>query len=212
MDTSIKIALLIISYLIGSIPFGFLIGKIKGIDIREHGSKNIGSTNIGRVLGRKYAILTFILDTIKGAIIVALFRYQILPQEYILVTPLFYGFTAVLGHTFPIYLKFKGGKAVATSGGVILAYSPTIFLVSVTIFLIVTHFTKFVSLGSIIAASSVFIFSLIAYILKNDIIFKLLKYDIWFPIMCLIMFLIIVLRHKTNIRRLIKKIESKVRW
>ncbi|NLD26203.1 MAG: glycerol-3-phosphate acyltransferase, partial [Acholeplasmataceae bacterium] len=91
MNIVIKIFFLILSYLFGSIPFGFIIGKIKGVDIRDHGSKNIGSTNVGRVLGREYAVLAYLLDMSKGAIFVLLFRFEIIPLEYCLFSPLLYG-------------------------------------------------------------------------------------------------------------------------
>ncbi|MDD4388943.1 MAG: glycerol-3-phosphate acyltransferase, partial [Bacilli bacterium] len=113
----IQIGLLIVSYLLGSIPWGVVFGKIKCIDIRKHGSKNIGATNTGRVLGQRYAIYTYILDMVKGAVIVFLFRFNIIPGRYCLLSqPLIYGLAAVLGHTFSVYLKFRGGKAVATGG------------------------------------------------------------------------------------------------
>ncbi len=208
----IKIALLILAYLLGSIPFGFLFGKSKGIDIREHGSKNIGATNTGRVLGYRYAVLTYILDALKGFIIVALFTLNILPSEYCLLSPMLYGIAAVLGHTFPIFLKFKGGKAVATSGGVILAFSPIIFFSALIIFFIITGIFKYVSLGSIFAASFIMVASIVETILKGGFSNSDQLINIYFPLGTLILFLIILIRHKSNIVRLIKHQESKVKW
>lgn len=208
----IKIALLILAYLLGSIPFGFLFGKSKGIDIREHGSKNIGATNTGRVLGYRYAVLTYILDALKGFIIVALFTLNILPSEYCLLSPMLYGIAAVLGHTFPIFLKFKGGKAVATSGGVILAFSPIIFFSALIIFFIITGIFKYVSLGSIFAASFIMVASIVETILKDGFSNSDQLINIYFPLGTLILFLIILIRHKSNIVRLIKHQESKVKW
>ena len=120
----IKILLLLTSYLLGSIPFGFIIGKIKGIDVRQVGSKNIGATNTGRALGMKYAVLCFFLDFLKGFIPTFLFRFGIISNEYMILTPALYGFLAILGHVFPIFLKFKGGKAVATGAGFASGYCP----------------------------------------------------------------------------------------
>src|SRR5690606_30741212 len=113
MVLGIQIGLLIFSYLLGSIPTGFLLGKMKGIDIREHGSKNIGATNTGRVLGMRYAVIAYIFDMLKGAVLVFLFRFEFIDPKYCLLHPLLYGLAACLGHTSSIYLKFKGGKAVA---------------------------------------------------------------------------------------------------
>lgn len=208
----IQIGLLIVAYLLGSIPWGFVFGKLKGIDIREHGSKNIGATNTGRLLGRKYAIITYILDALKGGLIVALFTYDVLPSEYCLLTPMLYGLAAVLGHTFPIYLGFKGGKAVATSGGVVLAYSPLVFITGFPLFFIVTAIFKYVSLGSIITATYVLISSYIVTFVSNGFIETNQRLNFYFPVGVTIMFLIIIIRHKSNIVRIYKHEESKVKW
>lgn len=205
MTTAIQIILLIIAYLLGSIPWGFVLGKIKGIDIREHGSKNIGATNTGRVLGRRYAVLAYVLDTIKGALIVSLFTLGILDLKYALLTPMIYGLAAILGHTFPIYLKFKGGKAVATGGGVLLAFSLPIYLISLATFFIITFVFKYVSLGSLIAALTALIGSII-----HVIVFS--AHDWYFPIGVFITVVIVFIRHKANIQRILHKEESKVKW
>jgi len=208
----ITIGMLIVAYLLGSIPTGLLLGKMKGIDIREHGSKNIGTTNAGRVLGRKYAIYTYILDTLKGAIIVFLFRFEIIPPEYSLISPLFYGLAAALGHTFSIYLKFKGGKAVATSGGVLFGFAPWLLGLVLIVFFITTYITKYVSAGSMVAATSALITTIILAIVGHDPFFTSQTYDIYFPILTFIFYLIIMIRHKANIKRIINKTESKVSW
>jgi len=207
-----QIILLIIAYLLGSIPWGYVFGKFKGIDIRQHGSKNIGATNTGRLLGRKYAIITYVLDALKGGLIVSLFIYGVIPMEYCLLSPMLYGLAAVLGHTFPIYLGFKGGKAVATSGGVILAYSPLIFITGLPLFFIVTAIFKYVSLGSIITATYVLISSFVLTFINNGFVDVNQTINLYFPIGTLIMFLIIIIRHKTNIVRIYKHEESKVKW
>lgn len=212
MEYVLKIGILLLAYLIGSIPFGFLLGKAKGIDIRQHGSKNIGATNVGRVLGRKYAIITYIFDTIKGAIIVLLFRFEIIPNEYMLLHPLIYGLFAAIGHTFPIYLSFKGGKAVATSGGAILGFCPWLLFVGLLVFFITTYISKYVSLGSIVAATTLFIITIILYFIGHDPFFTNYQYDIYFPVFTFILYAIILIRHKANINRLIHKDESKVSW
>lgn len=208
----VGILLLIAAYLIGSIPWGFVFGKMKGIDIREHGSKNIGATNTGRVLGRRYAILAYILDSFKGALFVSLFTFGILDKEYCLVSPMLYGLAAVLGHTFPIYLKFKGGKAVATGGGVIFAYSPIIFIIGVAIFFIITTIFKYVSLGSLISALCVYLMTVGVTLYNHGFTDLTQKYNLYFPLGTTIIFAIIIIRHQSNIKRLIHKEELKVKW
>lgn len=212
MKTAISLLLLVLSYLLGGIPWGFIFGKMKGIDIREHGSKNIGSTNVGRILGRKYAILTFLCDMAKGAIIVSLFTTGIVSSEYALAgIPMIYGLAAVLGHTFSPLIGFKGGKAVATGGGVVLAISPYLFILSLAVYLITIYKTKYVSLGSLAAAVFTVIGSLALYIL-NIYVHISNFYDIYFPIGCFLFALIVFLRHRNNITRLKLKQESKVNW
>lgn len=211
-----QILFLVLAYLIGSIPTGYLIGKSKGIDIRKQGSNNIGATNTARVLGKKYFLLVTILDSMKGFIFVFLFRFNILPYEWCLLSPILYGVFAVLGHVFPIFLKFKGGKAVATGAGVALGYSPVICLVGIIAFVVVYFSTKIVSLGSIIAASSILIFSVVASILTNDIFKNLLDIptskawplNLWFLCGVVIIVLIIIIKHKTNINRLVHNEEK----
>jgi len=212
MNLFLQIVFLISAYLVGSIPWGFLFGKMKGIDIREHGSKNIGTTNTGRLLGTKYAIFTYILDMAKGALFVFLFNFNILPKEYCLLSPMLYGFAAVLGHTFPIFLNFKGGKAVATGGGVIFGYSPLFLLILIAIFFIVTAITKYVSAGSLAGASGALIGSIILTFVNNGFVDLDQKYNIYFPIGVVIVVVIIFIRHKTNIDRIKNNCESKVKW
>ena len=136
LNITISVLLLILSYLLGSIPFGVLIGKkFKGIDIREHGSKNIGSTNAIRVLGKKIGYLVFLCDVFKGMAIIILVK--ILASTGVWVTPideLYYGALAIIGHSYSIFLDFKGGKAVATSLGVVLILSPLVAILCLIAF------------------------------------------------------------------------------
>ncbi len=212
MEIFIGILLILISYLLGSIPVGFLIGKAKGIDIREYGSKNIGSTNVSRTLGKKYGVLTFALDALKGGLILALFRYNIIPIEYCILDPMIYGVFAVLGSVFPIFLKFKGGKAVATSGGVILAYSPITFGFVISVFFITTATSRYVSLGSVLAAVTALIGSIAGFIVGKDLLIPNMEYTIYYPIGTIIIVLIIIIRHFTNFKRIKENKESKVDW
>ena len=211
MILAIQIGLLIISYLLGSIPTGLLLGKMKGIDIREHGSRNIGATNTGRVLGKKYAVIAYIFDMLKGAIIIFLFRFEIIPLVYCLVHPLLYGISATLGHTCSIYLKFKGGKAVATSSGVVFGYAPWLLLVGMIIFFSVTYISRYVSVGSIVGASFVLIITIILAILGKDPFYNY-YYDWYFPLFTSLIFIVVIIRHKGNISRLRHKTESRVSW
>ncbi len=212
MHLFIQILLIIISYLLGGIPWGYIFGKTKGIDLREHGSKNIGTTNAGRVLGAKYAIYTYILDMIKGAIIVSLFTTGLIPIKYALFEmPIIYGLFAVIGHTFTPYLGFKGGKAVATGGGVILAISPLLFFFSVLVFILVVYFSSFVSLGSLVSAIFALLGSIVLYIL-NTYHHISNYFNIFFPLSCFLIALIIFIRHRGNIIRLQLKQENKIKW
>ncbi len=139
-----------VSYLIGGIPFGFIIGKLKGYDIRKEGSCNIGATNVTRVVGPWYGKLCFLCDLLKGFIPVYMAqRYFAADFQYM---SILCGFFAVAGHMFTPYLKFKGGKGVATAGGVILALAWLPFVITFAVWAAVFLATRYVSLGSIIAS------------------------------------------------------------
>src|SRR5690554_2603767 len=145
---------IICSYLIGAIPFGYIIPKVfKGIDIREHGSQNVGSTNVLRVLGKKYGIATFLLDCFKGALPIIVVRYMLgIPDLYLINNTydisIIYGAFAAIGHIKSIFIGFKGGKAVATGVGAVIAINPIIGFSGIAIFFIVAFSTKYVSVGS----------------------------------------------------------------
>lgn len=203
----IKFSLLLVSFLLGSIPFGYLIGKLRGIDIREYGSKNIGATNIGRVLGFKYAFLAFLLDLLKGTLLVFLFRFAIITSEYMFLSPMVYGLLAVLGHSFSPFMNFKGGKAVATAAGALLGFSPLIFAFGFVIFVFLVIMTKLVSLSSLISAGLTLIGAFILFWVGFDPIFKL-PIDWYFPFFHSLIYLIIIFRHRDNIKRLINHQEQ----
>src|SRR5690625_6561186 len=144
------ILLLTFSYLIGSIPFSLLIGKtFYKVDLREHGSGNVGTTNTFRILGKKAGIVVLILDLLKGAIPVWTAMLVDGTGDFPVVI---FGVVAALGHVYSIFLKFKGGKAVATGGGAILAANPLLFLVLIITFLLTLKLSKYVSLSSVFAA------------------------------------------------------------
>src|SRR3954468_10529929 len=163
------ITVCLIAYFIGSIPFGLLMGRMKGIDIRQHGSGNIGATNVWRVLGRKWGLPTFLLDLGKG--LVAVLIAKCLAQQWGVVVQLPHDHTrtdfinpsipgiaaamaVILGHNFPIWLKFKGGKGVATSLGVLFGLMPVASTLTFLTWVVVVKITRYVSLASIIAALS----------------------------------------------------------
>ncbi|MCC7300494.1 MAG: glycerol-3-phosphate 1-O-acyltransferase PlsY [Verrucomicrobia bacterium] len=160
MTTATIILLTALAYLLGSVPFGLLISKAKGVDIRKQGSGNIGATNVLRCLGKPLGITCFILDALKGYLPAALFpiiasRLLAQASDAGNVDPTFgilFGTAAILGHNFPVFLKFKGGKGVATSAGVLLGVAPMAVAIGLLVWIIVFKISGYVSLGSILAA------------------------------------------------------------
>lgn len=144
------------AYLFGAVPFGLLVARSKGIDIRSHGSGNIGATNVFRVLGKGWGIFTFFLDALKGFIpsfvfpIIGSLEPSLRGDFGVL-----FGFAAILGHSFPVYLKFKGGKGVATSAGMLLGVAPLAVGVGFLCWVICLMLSRYVSLSSIVAAIAV---------------------------------------------------------
>lgn len=193
-----EIALIVIvSYLLGSIPSGLIVGKaFYGIDIREHGSGNLGGTNTFRTLGKKAGIIVTAADILKGTLASTL---PIIFGVETQIDPLIAGMIAVVGHMYPVFANFKGGKAVATSGGVLLACAPVMFLVMVVVFLLSLYITKFVSLSSIIASIVAVIY---AVIVKEPLLIIVVS----------LLSLFVIYRHRTNIKRIINKTEPKIKW
>lgn len=189
--------IILAAYLIGSIPSGLIIGKtFYKIDIREHGSKNLGGTNTFRTLGVKAGLTVTIMDILKGTIATLLPFFLDTNMPLLLA-----GVFAVIGHMFPIFANFRGGKAVATSAGVILAYEPLFFLFAVIIFFISLYITKYVSLSSMIACLLALIYSLVFH------------FGDWLLIIVIsILTVFIFYRHRANIKRIIDKTEPKVKW
>ena len=200
----ITVLLILIAYVLGSIPNALWVGKtFKNIDVREHGSKNTGSTNAARVLGAKLGIFTLILDILKGALptylgIVLganlLTRITGIDKLDIIVI----GMAAILGHTFSLFLKFKGGKAVATTLGVFLVLVPYAILILLVVFFVIFGLTKYVSLASVISAVAL---PIAVYLTTRHIPLTILG---------IIIGLLVIIRHKENIKRLINGTESKL--
>lgn len=203
---TIQIIFLIIAYLLGSIPWALIVGKIvKKIDIREYGSKNMGATNTFRVLGFKYGLLVFFLDAIKAGLIVGIMKYNLFKLDFstftFIIHPLFYGLSAFLGHLFPIFAKFKGGKGMACASGIVLAYSPIVFTFGLVAFITTIILSRYVSLSSCVTC----VVCLITSIIKPD-------YDLTLIIILSVLTLVICLKHIPNFKRIITHKESKINF
>lgn len=198
--------LLIGSYLLGSIPFGYLAGRLAGIDIRQAGSGNVGATNVVRVLGKAYGYPVFALDVLKGfgAVKISMLMAPGRPPEWN--SPEIIGILAalssVLGHLYPPWLKFQGGKGVATSAGALLALSPGATLIGVVIWGMVFWLTRYVSLASIAAAVVLPIFILL-FNSKQENGTKALFYT------SVCVAAIIIWRHRSNLSRLFRGTEPR---
>ena len=199
------IVLLILAYLLGSIPSGLWIGQIFfKINLREHGSGNTGTTNTFRILGKKAGMATFVIDFFKGTIA------TLLPLIFHVqgVSPLVFGLLAVIGHTFPVFASFKGGKAVATSAGVIFGFAPLFCLYLAVVFFGTLYLGSMISLSSVTAALAavlgVILFPLIGFLLPS--------YDLLFVAIILALAGLIIIRHKDNINRIQNKTENLVPW
>jgi len=152
---TMQLLLPILGYFIGAIPFGLVIGKMAGVDVRLQGSKNIGATNVSRILGKKLGFCTLVCDCLKGflpmVVTAAVFGEQ--PgREFIVALT---GIMTVVGHMFPVYLKFRGGKGVATGLGVFLYLAPVAVLFSLLVFLAAVALSGFVSMGSLLSSASI---------------------------------------------------------
>lgn len=142
----------VIGYLVGAIPFGLVISKMVGVDVRTEGSRNIGATNVNRVLGKKLGFLTLICDCLKGLLPMYLAAVMLPESESKELVVAITGVMATLGHMFPVYLKFRGGKGVATGLGVFLYLSPLAIAISLVVFVATVALTGFVSAGSLLAS------------------------------------------------------------
>lgn len=189
------ITVLVICYLIGSVPFGFLIAKAKGVDIRTVGSGNIGATNVLRTFGKKFGIPCFFLDFLKGLLPVLL-TIELACNEY---APICAVAGTVLGHVFTLFLKFKGGKGVATTAGALTGLAPAAVGSGILIWFITLKITGYVSLGSIIAAL------ILPLLIWFDLFGQNTIQEKYFFI---IMGFLVVYRHRTNIQRLLKGEEN----
>ncbi|HRZ83572.1 MAG TPA: glycerol-3-phosphate 1-O-acyltransferase PlsY [Candidatus Hydrogenedentes bacterium] len=185
----------ILSYVLGSVPTGLWLGlKLRGVDIRQHGSKNIGATNTFRVLGKGLGIATLAGDILKGWVPVVLFA-QLDAWEYL---PVLCGLAAILGHTFSLFLWFRGGKGVATSTGVFLGLAPVPTLIAGGVFAIVFAATRMVSAGSISAAAAMIA---AVFVIATPVPVR---------IVTVLVAVLVIVKHHANIRRILKGEESRL--
>lgn len=193
MHLLIFLGICLSSFVIGSMPAGYLIGKLKGVDIRSKGSGNIGASNAFRVLGKKEGIFTLLFDMLKGLLVVSIVWFLFKNQTFTIVSAIF----AVLGHDFSIFLNFKGGKGVATTYGVSLLFS-VYSVVGLILWLIILKSTKYASLASLLSFG---ITSLIVIFANTDKSVKMLFVTL---------FIVMIIRHYQNILRLIQGKEHKI--
>ncbi len=194
-----------LSYLLGSVPTGLWLGlRLRNVDIREHGSKNIGATNTVRVLGKKLGVVALVCDMAKGFIPVSLMAWADVWQH----APLLCGIAAITGHTASMFLKFRGGKGVATSAGVFLGFCPVPTVMAAVVFAVVAGSSRMVSAGSIVAAVS---FAVMIYLLPEDWITPYRVNNLWLlRSMATLVAVLILVRHRTNIKRIIAGNENKL--
>jgi len=181
-----KIVFVLASYLLGSVPTGLLLGKALGVDIRTYGSGNIGATNVYRALGRRVGVITLLGDCLKGLLPVLVTRWYGLPDIWVVAA----GLAAFLGHIYTVFLRFKGGKGVATALGVFLGFSPLAVLIALGVFALILGKWRYVSLASITAAAAMPL--IVAVIDRRPLII----------IMTLLIATLVIWKHRENIGRL----------
>ena len=202
MNKTIIILLMIVAYVLGSIPNALWIGKVfRGIDIREYGSRNTGSTNAARILGPRLGLLTLVLDVSKGSLplLLALFFEKKISDSGadLNMVLIMIGICSIIGHSFSVFLKFKGGKAVATTVGVFIVLVPKAILIAAVIFFTIFIIFRYVSLSSILAAVTL------------PIAIFLVEEKISYTIFGILIAVLIIIKHRSNIKRLLNGTESK---
>ena len=206
--------LILISYLIGSIPMSIIVGKItRGVDVRDYGSGNPGTTNAMRVLGRKLGFFIFLLDVIKGGFVIFLIRVGLFEAAEVF-HPLLYGIIAAMGHMFPVFLRFKGGKAVATGVGAFLFFAPAVGILGLLFYLLGLKLTRYVSVGSCTGAASVLVSAYIIYFLGPESgadfhYFFGPKDDLFMPVLATVIGVFILYKHRKNFVRIKNGTEPK---
>ncbi len=206
LDVCVWILWAVGAYLVGSIPFGFLVGKMRGKDIRTLGSKNIGATNVYRTVGKPWGILAFACDFLKGFL--PTFAALQFKDEgwYVDWLPLMVGILTVAGHMWTCFMKFKGGKGIATGFGMLVALTPVLVLVAFAMWVVVMLVSHYVSLGSIVAAA----FLLVAVWFPCDFLRCRGYNDLPLCILVTVLCAFAIWKHRTNIIRLRAHAESKI--
>lgn len=201
MDIMISIILILLGYLYGSIPFALVIGRlVYKTDVRNYGSGNLGGTNTGRVLGKKAGVAVILLDASKALLVMLLTSYLCSVLELNSDLAYICAFACVVGHCYPIFAKFKGGKAVSTAIGFFMAVNPFGAVLALVVFFIVLKITKYVSLSSVIASSSVLVAT------------PFLDMSITGKVITAAVILLLIYRHRENLVRIKNGTESKITW
>jgi glycerol-3-phosphate acyltransferase PlsY len=190
----------IIGYLFGGIQSAILYGKMRGIDITKHGSGNPGTTNTARVLGKKAGIIVLLIDIFKAILAIVIARLVF--GDHDLIVGLYSGIGAILGHSYPLFFKFKGGKGIATTAGTLIAIDYRIFIIAGVLFLITFGITKIVSISSLVLTASIPVLLIVFYCGQT--------YGIEAMILGFLITGITFYRHKENIKRLMEGTESKL--
>lgn len=191
-----------VAYLLGAVPFGFLIARMRGVDIRTVGSCNIGATNVFRSVGKTWGILTFICDLLKGFLPVFFFpliasRLEVTLQADLLKVA--FTFLAIIGHNWPVYLGFKGGKGVATTAGALLGMAPAAFGIGLASWILIFVTTRYVSVASILAAA----------IVAGCGWWLCRAQGLLIPVVLTVLGILVIIRHKANIKRLMNGTENR---
>ena len=209
MIVTTRLIALLIGYFLGCFPTGYMVGKLRGVDIRKHGSGNTGATNTLRTLGWKAAVITFLGDCGKTILAIVLANILFKNSGYdITVIELYAGLGAVLGHNFPFYFKFKGGKGIACTAGVAFALFPAAVPVCLTVFVLCIALSKYVSLGSILMA---ILLVIQIFVFNHYGILGVPEASVYeFDILVLILGTLAIFQHRANIVRLCKGTENKV--
>ena len=200
-DVMIWVCWLVGAYLVGAIPFGFLIGKMRGVDVRTVGSKNIGATNVYRTVGHKWGFLAFFCDFLKGflpSLAATIYLSNLSNPSNFSNLPVLTGLACVIGHTLTVFMKFRGGKGVATAFGMMVALATYPTLLAFAVFVVTVWLSHYISLGSMLAAATLAVL-------------------VWFfpcllavRIIAVLVAVFVIVKHKSNIQRLIKGCENKI--
>lgn len=193
-----------LSYLLGSVPFGYIVGLVNGIDIRRHGSRNIGATNVARVIGLPMGILVFALDVGKGALAAGVLSRLPVHEGVGETAAIFCGTAVILGHMFPVFLSFRGGKGVATACGVMGCVVPVATAVALGVWVVVFGWTRYVSVASLSSALAISTCALVLHIDNPDAHAPQILF-------VTVMAVAVILTHIPNIKRLIAGTEKRVR-